>query len=184
MVRTIALMLATISVFFPAEAPLRAQGVCSRCELPPGCRGQGDARPRNGRNCQQLEIVVESNLDFGRVVLFGQNGVQVLLDLETGERHVIGQVDSLGGLPITARATIFGAPLESIRVDLPFEVAMRDPTGGEARIRDFVTDLPPAPLLGADGRLSFRFSGTLVIDAEAGASGNLRGRVPISVEYP
>ncbi len=169
---------------------LRAQGNCPNCDLPPGCRGNGNQNGNgngNGnrnRNCQRLEISIESDIDFGRVVLLGNGEARVLLDLETGQKTLIGDVDDLGGMPITGRAMITGAPFEQIVIDLPSEVAMRDPTGGNARIRDFVSDLAGFPTLDANGQLTFNFSGTLVIDAETNASGNLRGRVPISVEYP
>ena len=141
--------------------------------------------PRNGnRNCQRLEITIESDIDFGRVVLLGDGEARIVLDLDTGQKFLIGEIDDLGGMPITGRAMITGAPFEQIVVDLPNEVAMRDPNGGNARIRDFETDLEGFPTLDSNGQLEFGFSGTLVIDAETNASGNLRGRVPISVEYP
>ncbi|MFU7528718.1 DUF4402 domain-containing protein [Qipengyuania sp. ASV99] len=171
---------------------LRAQGNCPDCDLPPGCRGNGNQNGNgNGnqnRNCQRLEITIESDIDFGRLVLLGKGEGRVMLDLASGQKTLIGDVDDLGGMPITGRATITGAPFEQISIDLPNEVAMRDTgggtNGGDALIRDFVSDLPSFPVLDANGQLSFNFSGTLVIEAETDASGNLRGRVPISVEYP
>lgn len=192
MFRAITLLLAAIGLTFPALTgtgmELRAQGNCPNCDLPPGCRGNGNQNGNgNGnknRNCQRLEIMIESDIDFGRVVLLGNGEARVLLDLESGQKTVIGDVDDLGGMPITGRAVITGAPFEQIVIDLPNEVAMRDPSGGDARIRDFVTNLPGFPTLDANGQLEFRFSGTLVIEAETNASGNLRGRIPISVEYP
>lgn len=172
-----------------AGVPLRAQGQCPNCDLPPGCRGNGNQKPKPGngnknRNCQRLEISIESDIDFGRVVLLGNGESRVILDLATGEKTVIGDVDDLGGMPITGRAVITGAPFEAIMIDLPGSVDMRDPNGGNATIRDFVTDLDGFPRLDETGRLAFNFSGTLVIEADTNASGNLRGRVPISVEYP
>ena len=168
--------------------PAYAQGNCPNCDLPPGCRGNGNQNGNgNGnrnKNCQQLEIFIESNIDFGRVVLLGDGEARVMLDLATGQKMLIGDVDDLGGMPLTGRAVITGAPFEQILINLPSEVAMRDPTGGNARIRDFVTDLDGFPRLDESGRLEFNFSGTLVIEAQTNASGNLRGRVPISVEYP
>lgn len=186
MFRSAALLLAAISLAVPAQTPAWAQGNCPNCDLPPGCRGNGNDKPKpnRNRNCQTLDIAIESDIDFGRVVLIGRGESRVILDLETGEKRLIGDVDDLGGMPITGQATITGAPFEVIRIDLPGEVSMRDPSGGNARLREFVTDLPPMPTLDANGQLAFRFSGTLVIDAETQAGGNLRGRVPISVEYP
>ena len=192
MFRAISLIVAVFSLTFPAligsGMDLRAQGNCANCDLPLGCRGNGNQNGNgNGnknRNCQRLEIVIESDVDFGRVVLLGRGEARILLDLGSGQRTLIGDVDDLGGMPITGRAMITGAPFEQIVVDLPSEVAMRDPTGGNARIRDFVSDLEGFPVLDANGQLTFNFSGTLIIEAETNASGNLRGRIPISVEYP
>ena len=190
MFRVLALTLAGICLALPAltGAPLRAQGVCDQCDLPPGCRGKGNQNGNgNGnanRNCQRLTIDIESDIDFGRVVLLGDGDARVILDLTTGKKTVIGDVDDLGGMPITGRAVIMGAPFEEIVIDMPSEVTMRDPSGGNALVRDFVTDLDGFPRLDGGGRLEFNFSGTLVISANTNASGNLRGRVPISVEYP
>lgn len=171
-----------------AGAPLRAQGNCPNCDLPPGCRGNGNqngnGNGNSGRNCQRLTITIESDVDFGRLVLLGSGAGQVVLDLATGQKYPTGDIDDLGGMPVTGRATITGAPFEQIVVALPGEIAMRDPSGGNATLRDFVTDLEGFPTLDANGQIQFRFSGTLVIDAETKASGNLRGRIPISVEYP
>ncbi|AWW73706.1 hypothetical protein CD351_04600 [Erythrobacter sp. KY5] len=195
MFRAFALTLAAASLAVPAligaDAPVRAQGNCPNCDLPPGCRGNGNQRPPPGngngnrnRNCQRISITIESDIDFGRVVLLGSGEARVLLDLESGRKTVIGDVDDLGGMPITGRAMIQGAPFEEVVISLPSEIGMRDPTGGTARVREFVTDLDGFPRLDSDGQLEFRFSGTLVIEAETDASGNLRGRVPITVEYP
>ncbi|QUL36740.1 DUF4402 domain-containing protein [Erythrobacter sp. JK5] len=186
MFRRAALIAAAISLAIPAPVPLRAQGACPNCDLPPGCRGNGNQKkpPKNGRNCQRLEITIESDVDFGRLVLLGKGEGRVLLDLDTGEKRLIGDIDDLGGIAVSGRAVISGAPLEEVRIAMPNEVAMRDPTGGRATMRDVVTTLPAMPRLDIDGRLEFRFSGTLVIDAGTDGAGKLRGRVPISVEYP
>ncbi|MEO0464362.1 MAG: DUF4402 domain-containing protein [Pseudomonadota bacterium] len=178
--------LATISLTLAAPFAAQAQGSCPNCDLPPGCRGNGNQKPKNQakRNCQTLDVTIESDVDFGRVVILKGGEGRVILNLETGEKQLIGDLDDLGGMPITGRASVTGAPFERLRVDLPTSVNMRDATGGAAIMRDFVTDLPPMPTLDGNGQLSFRFSGTLVIDASSQASGNLRGRVPISVEYP
>lgn len=182
----IAFGLAAVSLALPAGFAAQAQGNCPNCDLPPGCRGVGNQKPKNQpkRNCQTLDIQIESDIDFGRVVIIKGGEGRVILNLETGERQLIGDIDDLGGMPITGRAMVTGAPFEPLLIDLPSSVNMRDATGGGAIMRDFVTDLGPAPRLDGNGQLSFRFSGTLVIDASSQASGKLRGRVPITVEYP
>ncbi|MDJ0642385.1 MAG: DUF4402 domain-containing protein [Erythrobacter sp.] len=181
-----AMVAAAFSLSVPAPTPAWAQGACENCDLPPGCRGNGNQKPdrNNGRNCQTLQITIESDVDFGRLVLLGSGEGRVLLDLDTGEKRLIGDIDDLGGVSVSGRAVITGAPLEEVRVDLPTQVAMRDVTGGQAIMRDLVTNLPALPQLDIDGRLEFSFSGTLVIEANTDGAGRLRGRVPISVEYP
>ncbi|MEM9501507.1 MAG: DUF4402 domain-containing protein [Pseudomonadota bacterium] len=187
MIRRLAIFAAALSLAISAPQAVWAQGNCPDCDLPPSCRGDGNQKDNSNtrtRNCQPVEISIESDIDYGRLVLLGRGEGQVLLDLNTGEKRLIGDVDDLGGLAISGRAVITGAPFEEVRIDLPSEVAMRDPSGGEATIRDFVTNLPALTQLDIDGRLEFLFSGTLVIDANSNGAGKLRGRVPISVEYP
>lgn len=185
MIRRSALLAAAFSLSIPAPVPAWAQGACENCDLPPGCRGNGNQKPKpNGKNCDRVQITIESDVDFGRLVLLGKGEGRVLLDLDTGEKRLIGDIDDLGGIAVSGRAVITGAPLEEVRIDLPTEVTMRDPTGGTARMRDMITNLPALPQLDIDGRLEFRFSGTLVIDANTDGAGKLRGRVPISVQYP
>ena len=185
MFKHLALIAAAISIAIPSTPPVWAQGNCENCDLPPGCRGKGNQKPKpNGKNCQRVQITIESDVDFGRLVLLGKGEGRVALDLDTGEKRLIGDIDDLGGIAVSGRAVITGAPMEEIRIDLPSEVTMRDPTGGRATMRDVVTNLPALPQLDLDGRLEFRFSGTLVINANTDGSGKLRGRVPISVQYP
>ncbi|MDY7098264.1 MAG: DUF4402 domain-containing protein [Pseudomonadota bacterium] len=186
MFRAFALGIALASLSLPVANGLRAQGQCDNCDLPPGCRGKGNQKPKNlgRRNCQTLSVTIDSDIDFGRVVVLRQGEGRVLLDLDTGERQVLGDIDDLGGVPITGRATVTGAPFEALRISLPNEVSMRDATGGQAKMAEFVTDLPALPTLDANGQLTFQFSGTLIVTADTEASGKLRGRVPITVEYP
>ncbi len=188
MFRIVALILASLSLAVPADAPLRAQGQCPNCDLPPGCRGNGNGNGNgNGRgnrtNCQTLEITIETDIDFGRLVLIGDGIGRVLLDLNTGEKRTIGEIDDLGGMAVSGTARITGAPNEAIRVFLPSVVAMSDPAGGTAELREVTTNLPALPILDIDGQLEFRFAGTLVTSSDTARGGKLRGRVPISVEY-
>ena len=163
-----------------------AQGNCDNCDLPPNCRenGDGNGNGNGSRHCQPIRLTIESDLDFGRIVLLNDGGMRVVLDLVSGRKTVIGNGDDLGGMVITGRAIVTGAPFEAVEISLPNEIAMRDTAGGQARLNDFVTDLDGFPRLDANGQLQFVFSATLVIDPATNASGNLRGRIPISVEYP
>lgn len=192
--RFVAPVLAVMSLCLSAvSSPVLAQGNCPNCDLPPGCRGNGNNNDKgnngsgngNGRpNCERLTISIESDIDFGRIVLLGDGEGRVILDLSTGEKTLIGDVDDLGGMPFTGRAMITGAPFEQVMISLPSEVSMRDNQGGNAIIRDFVSDVDTFAVLDSFGQLEFSFSGTLVLGADQQAAGNLRGRVPISVEYP
>jgi hypothetical protein len=107
----------------------------------------------------------------------------VLVDLQTGAKTVVGNLNDLGGIAVQGRAIIRGTPLKAIRVNFPANVVMRDPAGGQAELRDFVTDLSQLPRLDSGGRLEFRFTGTLYTDVALAVGGNLRGRVPIQVDY-
>ncbi|MEO1219824.1 MAG: DUF4402 domain-containing protein [Pseudomonadota bacterium] len=175
-------------------SPLHAQGNCPNCDLPPGCRGNGNGNNNGGNNgngngqgkpnCERLNLTIESDIDFGRLVLLGDGEGRVILDLTSGTKTLIGDVDDLGGMPFTGRAIVTGAPFQQVIISLPDQVAMRDLQGGSATIRDFVTDVDTFPVLDSYGQLEFSFSGTLVLGAQQQAAGNLRGSVPISVEYP
>jgi len=186
--RAFLLPAALFGLALPATAPpVQAQGACPQCDLPPGCRGNGNQNGNGGgnrnRNCQRLAIAIDSDVDFGRVVIIGRGEGRVVLDLDTGEKRLFGDVDDLGGIPITGRAIITGAPFEPINVEFPFEVEMRSFLGGNAQLRDFVTSLPAMPVLDENGRIEFSFAGTLIVNGEERAGGDLRGRVPISVSY-
>jgi len=186
MFRLATLLVAAMSLAIPVDAPLRAQGQCPNCDLPPGCRGNGNGNGNgrgNQRNCQTLEISIDADIDFGRLVLIGDGEGKVLLDLNSGRKSTSGNIDDLGGIAITGVARITGAPNEPVRIFLPTNITMSDTGGSEAELRDLVTDLPALPMLDMDGQLEFRFAGTLVTGAETARGGKLRGRIPISVEY-
>ncbi|MEQ8412355.1 MAG: DUF4402 domain-containing protein [Erythrobacter sp.] len=186
--RAFLLLAALVGLALPASPPpAQAQGACPQCDLPPGCRGKGNQKGKGKgnrrRNCQRLSIAIDSDIDFGRVVVIGRGEGRVLLDLDSGEKRLFGDVDDLGGMPVTGRAIVTGAPFEPINVEFPFEIEMSGLLGGQARLRDFTTSLTGMPVLDENGRLEFSFSGTLVVSGEKRAGGDLRGRVPISVTY-
>lgn len=182
MVRPTALFVAALALI-AHPMPLDAQrgGNGNGNGPPPACDKPGQP-PIKNPNCQQIEIAIESDIDFGRMILLGTGAGQVWLDLSTGQRMFTGGLDSAGGMPVTGRAIINGTPLRPIRVELPGSITMSDPTGGTAILRDFRTDLPTLPLLDTTGRLEFRFSGTLHADGAVGG-GRLRGRIPVTVSY-
>lgn len=182
MIRLISILVgAALLAFLPAE-PVAAQGQCDFCETNPPPRGGGGGRPGNGNNTQ-IDLTIESDINFGRLVMIGDGIGRVLVDLQTGAKTVVGNLDDLGGMAVQGRAIIRGQPRQAIRVNFPASVVMRDPAGGQAELRDFVSDLGPLPRLNDAGTLEFRFTGTLYTDVAVAIGGNLRGRVPIQVAY-
>ncbi len=175
-------LLATLDTSVAAQSRGNGNGNGGGNSQPPGCTANGNANVQNP-NCRELVITVESDVDFGRLVLLGDGNGRVILDLNTGQKTVIGEIDDLGGMPVQGRAIIIGEPRQPIRVDLPTEIVMADPGGGEAIMRDIVTDLPALTTLNGNGQLTFQFSGTLFTDVATALGGTLRGRIPITVDY-
>ena len=127
-----------------------------------------------------LRVDIETQLDFSRVAV-GAMGGAVELDPASGARRLSGAIVDLGGFPVTGVVTVRGEPGAEVRVILPATVDLEGDHGRSARVTGLVTNLAPAPRLGADGRLQFRFGGRLQI---AGIDdGDYRGRIPVTVEY-
>lgn len=149
---------------------------------PPPC-GDGRQPDRKNPNCTQIALSIESDIDFGRLVLIGTGVGQVWLDLSTGERFITGGLDTAGGMPVYGRAIITGTPMRAVRVEFPDSITMTDPAGGYATLRNFTTNLSALPILDTTGTLEFRFIGTMFTDQNIQIGGRLRGRVPITVSY-
>ncbi|MGH6786561.1 MAG: DUF4402 domain-containing protein [Novosphingobium sp.] len=154
-----------------ASAPAAAQESCAIC------LGGSAAKPGE----QPLTIEIASGLVFSRMALTGGDGGSAAIDPQSGQRSLNGGLVGLGGIAVQGRGRITGAPGKSVRVELPGRVAMSTGHGGAAELTDIVTDLPSYPVLDANGTLEFSFGGTLRVTGAA--SGKLRGRIPISVEY-
>ncbi len=208
MIRLISILVgAALLAFLPAE-PVAAQGKCNFCATNPPPKGEGGGRKDNGNNGNgngnsngngngnngngngngngnnvAIALSIESDINFGRLVMIGDGIGRVLVDLQTGNKTVVGNLDDLGGMAVQGRAIIRGTPMRAIRVDFPTTVIMRDPAGGQAELRDFVSTLTQLPRLDATGTLEFRFTGTLYTDLAVAIGGNLRGRVPVQVNY-
>ena len=140
--------------------------------------GTLDVRERPER---PLEIEIESGLQFGRMALRGPGTGAAQIDPQTGQTRVDDNVIDLGGATYQGRARITGEPLRPVRVELPATVLLRSSDGGEARLSDFVTDLPAVAMLDANGLLEFSFGARLTSQGARG--GNLRGRISIRVDY-
>lgn len=163
-----------------ASAQAFAQGTCTNCELPPGCRG---ASQGGTSKCTVVFLDVESGVDFGRLILLGGRVGHVAIDLQTGAKLVFGDLEDGGGIPVYGTALITGQPLRNVLVTMPTSVTLTDPSGAQGVMRDFKTDLSGLPRLDSVGQLRFNFTGTLYTDAAVLSGGSLRGRVPITVDY-
>jgi hypothetical protein len=128
-----------------------------------------------------LSIVIESGIQVGRLALTGRADGNAAIDPQTGAKQVGPNMVDLGGLAFQGKATITGQPLKPVRIDLPRTVLLRSPSGAEAELSEFRTDLPPVALLDANGTLQFNFGAT--ISSKGGQGGDFRGRIPIRVEY-
>ncbi len=127
-----------------------------------------------------LRITVSTGLEFAPVAT-GPAGGNANLDPQSGEQRASGDVITLGGYAFRGEVNIEGEPGQSIRIDMPRTIELSSPEGDTARVVDIATTLGPAPRLGIDGRLVFKFGGRLEVDG--GLDGNFRGRVPITAEY-
>ncbi len=126
-----------------------------------------------------LNIDIETSLDLGRAADTGRGG-SIVLDERTGARRVAGLAD-LGGFAIKGRVRLTGEPFRHVRVSLPAGIQLISPDGSTADAVDLRTDLPPDPMLDANGTLSFGFGGRLVVQGQA--AGDFRGRIPIVADY-
>lgn len=166
MVRTAFLALSLI-----LAAPAAGQEACRLCY---GDSGKPGERP--------LTLEIFADLNFSKLALTGRDGGSAEVDAATGSKRTGGAVVNLGGMAVTGRGRVTGAPLREVRIDLPQAVAMTAPDGGVAELTGFTTDLPSRPTLDANGELTFSFGARLVLKG-GGRGGNYRGRIPITVDY-
>jgi hypothetical protein len=128
-----------------------------------------------------LSITVESGISVGRLALQGRKDGNAQIDPQTGSKQVGANMIDLGGLSYQGKATIIGQPLKPVRIELPQTVILYSPSGAEAELSDFRTDLSGVAMLDASGQLQFNFGAT--ISSKNGQGGDFRGRIPIRVEY-
>ncbi|HEU4650294.1 MAG TPA: DUF4402 domain-containing protein [Croceibacterium sp.] len=150
----------------------------------PACETCAAERPALGvfeQHERPLNIEIESGLQFGRMALSGLGEGAARIDPETGESRVESNMIDLGGATFQGRARVTGEPLRPVRIELPASVLLRSADGAEARLSEFVTDLPPAPMLDANGVLEFAFGARLTSKGARG--GDFRGRIRIRVDY-
>ena len=162
-------IVAAIAILFTAPA-VADDDVCELCER---ALQKDEARP--------LQIEIESGLQFSRLALRGPADGGAEIDPQTGAKRVDANMIDLGGMSFQGRATVTGGPLRPVRIELPQSVRLRSPSGAEAELTGFVTDLPPVAILDANGRLEFSFGARL--NSQGARGGNFRGRIPIHVDY-
>lgn len=140
----------------------------------------GRVGPAAGREDQPLRIEIAAQLDFSRVAV-GLGGGSVEIDPATGARRLSGNLRDLGGMALRGEAIVTGTPGRGVRIFLPAMIELESDDGRSARVVDMATDAGPAPRIGPDGTLRFRFGGRLAVASDV--DGNYRGRIPISAEY-
>ena len=173
----------------PSAAPARPATVPAKVPARPAPASQSpqpastvDPFANVGPNGERpLSITIESGISVGRLGLQGRQDGDAAIDPQTGTKRVGANMVDLGGLSYQGKATITGQPLRPVRIELPHVVVLHNPTGGEAELSEFRTDLPGVAMLDASGRLQFNFGAT--ITSKDGQGGNFRGRIPIRVEY-
>jgi hypothetical protein len=133
------------------------------------------------REQRPLSIEIESGLQFGRMALRGREDGGAHLDPQTGESRVDANMIDLGGATFQGRARVTGEPLRPVLIELPATVLLRSSDGAEARLSDFVTDLPPVVMLDENGLLEFSFGARL--SSQGARGGDFRGRIRIRVDY-
>ncbi len=176
----IALMLGHILVI-AAGLPSAALA-CSLCAMPTPMTPLPAAIPDNTVVQDQPRVEILEDLSFARIAMTGQQGAIVVIDAASGRAQGDGGAVIIGGLEMSGRARILGAPGRLINVDLPHQVPMQARQGVRATLRDIRTNLPPTPRLGSDGTLTFSFGGTLVLPSSA-TGGDYKARLSISASY-
>jgi uncharacterized protein DUF4402 len=130
---------------------------------------------------QPLAITIDSGLQVGRLGLTGKQDGTAAIDPQTGAKQMVANMVDLGGATFQGKATVTGQPLKPVRIELPQTVMLRSPSGAEAQLSNFRTDLPPVAMLDAHGSLAFNFGATITTKDAQG--GDFRGRIPIRVDY-
>lgn len=127
-----------------------------------------------------LTVTVDAALDFSTAVYTSRGSGSITIEARTGRRQMIGLV-ALSGPALAGTVTVTGEPFARVAVDLPRAIVLNSNLGATADVTEIRTDLPPHPVIGADGRLVFTFGGRLTV--RNGVDGDFRGRIPVTVDY-
>ena len=156
-------------------APAQPQDVEAPCRLCDPAANSIDEKPD-----APISLDVEASLDFDRLILAGAGSGSAELGPD-GTRIVAGTVTALSARAMVGEVVIRGEPGRTVRVDLPRNIELWGFNGGTIQIDSIRSDLPAAPRLDSNGRLSFRLGGIVRVSGDA--DGQFRGDLRIDVEY-
>lgn len=171
MARFLLFILSAVGVSFAAAAPAAAQ--CRLCTQP-------SIAPSEGSADDDIQLQVEANLSFDRLILSG-SGVGAATIRPNGSSGAEGSVMQVGPRAMVGTVLVHGDANRAVRVDLPRRIELYALGGGKMVLDDVASDVGDAPRLDAAGNLSFRIGGRLIITGNA--DGQFRGDLPVSVEY-
>ena len=155
--------------------PALPQDVIAPCRL---CSADGQVVAEQPKEPVRLEV--EASLDFDRLVTTGAGAGSAELGPD-GARMVRGTVAAMSPRAMVGEVLVRGEPGREVRIELPRSIELAGFNGGSIRIESLRSDLPPAPRLDSNGRLSFRFGGTIHVSGDA--DGDFRGDARIEVDY-
>lgn len=160
---------------FAIATPALPQDVQAPCRLCVSTALTGVEKPAT-----PISLDVEASLDFDQLILAGTGSGTAELGPD-GSRSVTGTVTALSARAMVGEVMIRGEPGRTLRVDLPRNIELFGFNGGSIQIDSIRSDLPAAPRLDSNGKLSFRFGGVIRIAGDT--DGQFRGDVRIDVEY-
>ena len=165
------LALAAMGLAAPA-LPQDVQAPCRLCDPAAGSIEDNPAAP--------ISLDVEASLDFDRLILAGAGSGSAELGPD-GTRIATGTVTAISARAMVGEVVIRGEPGRTVRVDLPRNIDLWGFNGGSIQIDSIRSDLPAAPRLDSNGRLSFRLGGIVRVSGDA--DGQFRGDLRIDVDY-
>ena len=169
--RFLLLILGALGASILYATPAAAQ--CRLCTQP-------SIAPSEGSADDDIQLQVEANLSFDRLVLSG-SGLGAATIRPNGSSGAEGSVMQVGPRAMVGTVLVHGAAGRAVRVDLPRRIELYAMGGGKIILEDVASDVGDAPRLDAAGNLNFRIGGRLIITGNA--DGQFRGDLPVTVEY-
>jgi hypothetical protein len=165
------LLLSALSASIALATPAAAQ--CRLCTQP-------STLPSSGSADGDIQLQVETNLTFDRLVLAGP-GHGAATIRPNGSSGAEGSVMQVGPRAMVGTVLVHGDANRAVRIELPRRIELHALGGGKIVLEDVASDVGDAPRLDAAGNLSFRIGGRLVFTGNA--DGQFRGDLPVIVEY-